>query len=371
MRILISSDYFYPFLPGGGEKRMYEIGKRLARSHEVHVVTRKLANLPSYEEHENMRIHRVYVPFEGATLESFVNGLFFMLGAFFKASSLGRFDAYAPHYFFPVLPIWAASKAQGKSALVTIHDVFYTSELTKLYGLKGLFAAFFEKLMLRLPYRRVVTVSGASKEKLVAGGMQRTRIEIVPNGVDLMMFDKIRVGKSRKPRIIYVGRLIEYKHVDDLLLAFSKLSLDAELYVVGRGPERKKLEVLAKELKVDRRVVFTGFVSESRKIELLKSSHALVLPSTMEGFGIALVEAMAAKTPVIAADIPALRELVGDEEVGLLFKPRDIGALKMKLERLLKESKLRVQLSRKGHELVKKKFSWERITKEIESLLKT
>jgi glycosyltransferase involved in cell wall biosynthesis len=214
----------------------------------------------------------------------------------------------------------------------------------------------------------VITVSKVSKEKLVASGVSQEKIDVIPNGVDVGEYDEVKVEKSDRPRVIYVGRLIGYKHVDDLLVAFSKLDLDAELYIVGEGPERKNLEALAEKLKVDDKITFTGFVSELRKIELLKSSHVLVLPSTTEGFGIALVEAMAAKTPVVAADIPALRELVGDEEVGLLFRPKDVKTLKTKLELLLRESELNKRLSQKGYEFVKRKFDWGEIAEEVESL---
>lgn len=137
-------------------------------------------------------------------------------------------------------------------------------------------------------------------------------IEIIPNGVDVGKYDGVKVEKSDRPRVIYVGRLIGYKHVDDLLVAFSRLGLDAELFIVGEGPERKNLEDLAKKQKVNHNVAFTSFVDERKKIEILKSSHVLVLPSTTEGFGIAVIEAMTARVPVIVANIPALRELVTD-----------------------------------------------------------
>jgi glycosyltransferase involved in cell wall biosynthesis len=258
---------------------------------------------------------------------------------------------------------------KGTPILATIHDV-YSSGWIQRGGFRKYLMVLFERITLKLPYTKVITVSDASKEKLVASGVPREKIEVIPNGVDVRKYDEVKVKKSDIPRVIYIGRLIGYKRVDDLLLAFSRLDLDAELYIVGEGPERKNLEALARKLGVDNKVTFTGFVSELRKIELLKSSHVLVLPSTTEGFGIALVEAMAAKTPVIAADIPALRELVGDEEVGLLFRPRDVDALKMKLERLLKEGELRKQLSHEGYEFVKRKLDWDKVTKEVESLLK-
>lgn len=370
MRILIGSDYFYPILPGGGERRMYEVGRRLAKNNEVHVITRRLENLPSYEMYENMHIHRVYVPIKRGTLEKFINGLFFMVGGFFKTMELGRFDVYAPQHFFPVAPIWTGSRLLNIPIVVTIHDVFYTREWIQQYGFKGLLMSIFEKTSLKVPYTKVITVSNSSKEKLVVGGVPREMIEVIPNGVDLAFFDGIKAERSRRPRVIYVGRLIEYKHVDELLMAFSKLSFDAELYIVGIGPERKNLEELARKLGIDDRVVFTGFVDDKRKIELLKSSHVFVLPSTVEGFGIALVEAMAAGTPTLSANISALSEVAEEGRAGVLFTPRNVEELRIKLEQLLKDEKLRKELSKKGYDLVKEKYSWNEVARRVENTLK-
>jgi glycosyltransferase involved in cell wall biosynthesis len=283
-----------------------------------------------------------------------------------KGIKLEDFDIYAPQQFFPIPPLWLIARARKRPIIPTIHDVYRDTWLQK-YGSKGCLMSIFEKIMLKLPYNKIITVSNSSKSKLIGCGVPSEKIEVIPNGVDLEEFDRVRAKKSEKPRIIYVGRLIGYKHVDDLILAFSKLDLDAELYIVGDGPERKKLESLAKKY-VNGRIVFTGFVDDERKIELIKSSHVLVLPSTTEGFGIVLIEAMAARTPVIAANIPALKELIGNEEFGLLFEPRNVGELANKLKYLLENTRLAREFSRKGYEFVKREFCWDEIAKKTETL---
>jgi 1,4-alpha-glucan branching enzyme len=78
MRILMASDLFHPFLLGGGEARMYETARRLARKHEIHILTRRFKGLPSYEVHEGIHIHRVFVPSTGVRLESPTDGTAFM-----------------------------------------------------------------------------------------------------------------------------------------------------------------------------------------------------------------------------------------------------------------------------------------------------
>lgn len=365
MRLLMVSDYFHPYLLGGGERRMYELARRLARRHEVHVVTRRLGNTPAYERHQGIHIHRVFTPSRRPALESFVDGLFFMLAAFVKVLRLGEFDWYASHQFFPLVPAWVAAVIRGTPMDATIHDV-YAGGWIERYGLRGSLMALFERVTLKLPYDRVTTVSVPTREKLLASGVPSGRIEIIPNGVDLEAFDGVEVEKSERPRVIYVGRLINYKHVDDLLRAFAGLDLDAELLVVGDGPERRRLERLAKELGLGDRVTFTGFVDERRKLELLKSSWVLVLPSSTEGFGIVVVEAWASRTAVVVSDISALRALVREGENGLIFKLGDIEGLRERLERVLRDEELREGLSKAGYELVKERFAWDRIANEVE-----
>ena len=69
MRILMAFDLYHPFLLGGGETRMYEVARRLARKHEIHVLTRRFKGLPSHEVHEGVHIHRVFIPSARVKLE--------------------------------------------------------------------------------------------------------------------------------------------------------------------------------------------------------------------------------------------------------------------------------------------------------------
>lgn len=364
----MASDLFHPYILGGGERQMYEVAKRLARKHEVHVITRKLGKSANYEKHEGMHIHRIRVPSKGIALESPMNGLFFMMGVFLKSMRLGKFDVYAPQQFFPIPPIWLTSRIREKPIVATIHDVYRDVWLRK-YGVKGHLMALFERLMLKLPSARTITVSNSTKKKLLEHGVPKNVIKIIPNGVNIDEYDKIKVRKSAKPRIIYLGRLFWSKNIDNLIVAFSKLDLDAELFIVGTGPERENLESLVKKLGVEDRVFFTGFIDDKRMMELLKSSWVLALPSSAEGFGIVVIEAWASRTPVVVSDIPALSALVTNGKNGLIFKLGDVDGLRDRLERVLRDESLRKKLSEGGYERVKEKFAWDKVAVEVERAL--
>jgi glycosyltransferase involved in cell wall biosynthesis len=364
----MASDLFHPFLPGGGERHMYEVAERLSKKHEVYVITRKLRGTVGYEKRDGMHIHRIFVPSGDITLRSILDGLVFMIGSFFMSLQLGDFDVYYPQQFFPVLPVRLTSKIKNRPIVAAIYDVYGGTWIQK-FGLKGHLMAIFERVMLKISYTGIVTLSNSTKGKLMANKISGDVIGIVYCGVDVNAFDRIEVKKHDKPRIIYLGRLVGYKHVDDLIIAFSQLGPDAELYIIGEGPEKENLKKLAKSLGVQHRVFFAGFVDEKKKIEFLKSAHVLVLPSTTEGFGIALIEAMASKTPVIAADIPAIRESVRDGETGLLFKPRDIEELKTKLALVLSDGAIRDRLSKNGYNLVRKEFTWDKVAERVEKFI--
>jgi glycosyltransferase involved in cell wall biosynthesis len=370
MRILICSDFFYPVLHGGLEKRVYEVSKRLAKKHEMHVITRGLKGLPSYETHDGIHIYRISVPSGGLKRESISDGFAFISGALSKGLRLGSFDIYSAEEFVPLVPLGIAAKIRGGPLIVTLHEV-YRENLRREFRFKGGFLATLEKRMLKLPYKKIITVSTSTRKNLIKSGASESVIEVIPNGVDVNKFDMIEATKPTKRRVIYVGRLVLNKHIDNLLNVFSKLDSDTELYIVGWGPERRNLEALAKKLKIDHKVTFTGFIDERKKIELLKSSSILVSPSTAEGFGVALIEAMAARTSVLAADIPAFRELIKDGENGLLFKPQNIDDLKSKLELLLESENLQKKFSKNGHALVMEKFTWDKVAEKVENTFRS
>lgn len=369
MRILICSDFFYPVLHGGLEKRVYEVAKRLAKKHEIHVITRGLKELPSHETHDGIHIHRISVPSGGIKRESISDGFAFISGALRKGLRLGDFDIYAAEEFVPLVPLGIVAKIRGGHLIVTLHDV-YRENLLREFRFKGGFLATLEKKMLRLPYTKIITVSTSAKEKLIKNGVSEGVIEVIPNGVDVNKFDRIKAVKPAKRRVIYVGRLVWNKHVDDLLKAFSKLDSDIELHIVGWGPKRRNLEVLAQKLGIGQRVTFTGFVSEEKKIELLKSADALVLPSSFESFPVVVVEAWASRTLVVASNIPALRALIKNGKTGLTFRLRDVEDLTRKLERAL-DGKLCRKITNTCYALVRKKFTWDKIAEKVENTFRS
>jgi glycosyltransferase involved in cell wall biosynthesis len=161
--------------------------------------------------------------------------------------------------------------------------------------------------------------------------------------------------------MIYLGRLKKYKSVDHLLVAFSltqKKISDARLVIVGDGDYKDELIGLAHRLKIGDKVEFTGFVDESEKVRRLQKAWVAVYPSLKEGWGLTNIEANACGTPVIASDVPGLRDSVVDGKTGLLFEYGNTGQLSDQLVRILSDKAYRDSLGGGGLEWAKK-FSWD------------
>ncbi len=211
-------------------------------------------------------------------------------------------------------------------------------------------------------------LSQAEYDLSISLGLSRPENTIViPNGVRLEDFVRSaenRVGIRKELRfsenekiILCVGRLSSEKGQAVLIDAFRKLlanlpSLKARLVFLGDGPERKLLETKAESLLKEGKIIFFGHSSEPRKY--LAAADIFVLPSMYEGFGIALVEAMAAGLPCVASAVGGIPEIIEDGVNGLLFKKGDSDGLKDKLILIVKNPAMAEEMAEKGKLSVKK-----------------
>ena len=176
----------------------------------------------------------------------------------------------------------------------------------------------------------VITVLNKSMIKdAIEAGAHPLKIRVIYNGIDL---DKIPSfgGADILQRyeitkddfiVLYLGRLHPKKCPDDLVKAFPKVVEkvpNARLIFAGKGEEEMKLEGLTSDLNLKDNIIFTGFVSEDEKWDLLNRCDIFALPSVVEGHPITVIEAMACSKPVIATNLGPFPEIIRDGETGLL-----------------------------------------------------
>lgn len=184
-----------------------------------------------------------------------------------------------------------------------------------------------------------------------------TKLEVVPNGLDLPEGPFLR-GNG----ILTVGRLVPLKRMDVVMDASAACGIP--LTIVGRGPERATLE--ARPSAANAR--FEGAVSGAQLEELYRQAGCFVLASNREGLPNALLEAMAFARPVIATSIAGVRELVRDEENGLLIPPDDVGALVNALRRLKDDPALAERLGAAARATAEG-YGWDTACVRLEPLL--
>ena len=227
--------------------------------------------------------------------------------------------------------------------------------------------------ILRRIWRRVTL--GIAVSESAASFLRRAvpdaALDIVPNGVDVGAFAVAELRADLPPgrRILWVNRLDPQKGFPIALAAFSKVLAevpDAILVVVGQGKDRDALGLLTKSERA--RVDMRGTVPNEEVPSYLAACELFVSPAVgQESFGIALIEAMAAGLPVVAADIPGYREVVSDGVEGLLVPPRDPEALAAGLVRVLTDPELASRLGEAGRTHART-FDWLLVVERLEEL---
>jgi glycosyltransferase involved in cell wall biosynthesis len=143
---------------------------------------------------------------------------------------------------------------------------------------------------------------------------------------------------------------------------------DAEILVIGRGSARQELTKLTRELGIEHRTRFTGFVSDEERNELLLGTRVCVCPSEKEGWGLTVIESNAMGTPVVATDAPGLRDSVRDGETGFLVPTRSVDGFANRIAELLEDDSLATRMSREALAW-SKKFDWDLAATEMDEAL--
>jgi glycosyltransferase involved in cell wall biosynthesis len=217
--------------------------------------------------------------------------------------------------------------------------------------------------------RRVVAISPSIGRGLVAGGVDPERLVTIPSAVDRAALEPARTAAEVRAElgvangellVLTLAALVERKGVDLLLQAQAALQgARGVLVVAGDGPERARLEGLARTLGVLESVRFLG--RREDRADLLGACDVLALASRAEGLGVAALEGMACGRAVLAARVGGLAEAVVHEETGLLVPPDDVAALAAAWRRLRDEPGLRARLGAAGPRRVDQGFRAEQM----------
>jgi glycosyltransferase involved in cell wall biosynthesis len=191
----------------------------------------------------------------------------------------------------------------------------------------------------------------------------RSRITMIPNGVDVDRFGTGPAFRHPRPYVLAVGRLARQKGFDVLLRAFVDLApVDPpDLLVAGDGPERADLVSLADRLGLRPRVHFLGAVDQATVASLYRGAAVVASPSRWEGLPLVVLEGMAAGRAVVAAAVDGVPDAIAPGETGILVAPEDTAALAAALEDLLGNDAERARLGAAARAAAERAFVWPQI----------
>lgn len=347
MKILIIN-YEYPPLGGGGGVFTRDLAEELARNNEVDVITSRFKGSAKEETVNGVHIYRVPVvgrtSMQTATMSSLLS---FPISAIPAGAILLRrrkYDVINTHFAVPTGPAGAVlGRLSGIPNVLSLHggDIYDPSKKLSPH----------RHPLLRWAVRMAINNSSAvvaqsSNTKQNAESIYRPtkNISIIPLGMPLPSPEPAERGalglRNNALYLISVGRLVKRKGYNFLIEALGilkKSGLDAELILVGEGPEHDALASLAKNLGLSGSVKFTGAVSSEKKFRYLSASDLYVLSSLHEGFGIVLLEAMLCGLPIVATNVGGQVDIVKQGRNGLLVSPEDPAALAGEIAALIKD----------------------------------
>lgn len=235
---------------------------------------------------------------------------------------------------------------------------------------------YFSKGMVRHYLANSPAVKSYYVQKL---GVPEEKITVLPNGMDLAIFDQLNPGAFRRELklnsktfvITCVANLAANKGHRFLLSAFEDFFAsypNSALVLAGTGVERENLQAQVKDYRSQQRIFFLG--SRSDVPQILVDTNAFVLPTLFEGMSIAIMEAMAARVPVITTDIPENRALITGEKTGLLVPVKTVEPITAALKRLASEPQLSRQLASAARQSIERHYEIGAVARQWKSVIR-
>jgi len=371
VNILLLSQFFST-TKGGGEYVFKTIAKVMVQNgHKVWVITNNV-NGEKYEESENLKIITVNptIEYRGGLPPTFTDNIRYTINAFQKGRNIIKnqnIDVIHSNNFSPALAGSLISYFTKKPHITTIHDIFsiYDKEFWKKWAgqsnvshTNARLVPFFERLMMRFRFDCIHTVSDATKKDIQKIGTKKP-IHIIPNCIQ---DEKQVITEPKKNQFLYLGRLVFYKNVKVILQAFKTVAKefpDAVLVIAGDGPHKESLQKLANELDINNNIIFAGYVTPQQKVKLLAESNALLFPSTIEGFGLVMLESFQQNRPVIVSDIPPMSDIIENNKTGLVIDPYDEKRWAEKIIQLINNPSISDEMGKAGNQVLKAEYNEE------------
>lgn len=388
LNILFVTDVSISRVIGGAERVLFEHTTRLAqRGHSVHILTRRLPWHRSNREN----IHGVWEWRFDFNDHNFLTSIYSSVARsrrlFERLCQESLFDIVNFHQPFSALGVISSPRSKNIKKIYTCHSLSFEEFRSRnplphnvlrrlLYDINWRLRRIVEKNVLEGSDKIVVLSDFTIKTLLGQHSIPEDKIALIPGGVDLEHFrpctNRTAIRKkidvpAKKLVLFTVRNLVARMGLENLLYAVSKVA-DAipELYLIigGTGLLKEKLMSLARDLSIQDRVRFVGFIEEEDLPSYYQMADLFVLPTKeLEGFGLVTLESLACGTPVLGTPIGGTKEILGNLNANFLFKDASPGAMATSILRMALRLKanagLRQSLSLQCRAFAETYYSWD------------
>ena len=378
MKICMLTWEYPPRIVGGLARHCHGLARALARlDHEVHVVTLEFPGTSEYEEVDGVKVHRVKIELGHPNFITW--SLIFNHFMEKRVAALSRqvnFDVVHTHDWLTTPAGVASKNFMNKPFVCTVHS----TEMGRVRELRNPDSYTIDGLewWMMFEAKQVMLCSDSMKAEISDHfHLPPEKVDVIPNAIDASEYDgnvdkgavKRRYGIGPYDKlVVYIGRLVPQKGVEHLIRAVPQIVRqhgDARFLIAGDGWSRSHLEDMARSTGQGDKIRFLGFISDSERVELLKSGDALVIPSIYEPFGIVALEGMAAGVPVVASNVGGLSEIIEHDRTGMLAFRENPGSVAWCVNKVLSDEGYSRWLTQNAKKRVGEVYSWESVARKV------
>jgi len=371
MKVALAAPYFYPHI-GGVESHVMALARELLKKgHTVGVFTsRHEPALDSRESIDGIDVHRI--PMMAMLFQTP------MTPRLVREINKEDWDVIHSHSP-PPLTAYYAAKASRRTGTPLVHTHHCDPELPSTFG--RMVTWVYQRTLLASTLRRATRIIVYTESYAATSlAIWKYPTVCVPTGLDIDRFGPQADGNAIRERhrledrkvVLFVGRLTEHKGIQTLIEAAPMLPEDTAFLLVGPGEVPWTWTRLMRRLGVEDRFLRVGKVPEYELPAYYSACDILVLPSVsrLEAFGLVLLEAMASGKPVVASDIPGVRDVLKDGVTGFLAEPFSPKDLAEKLNAILSSDELAAEMGRRARIHAREHYAWSVIADIIERVYK-
>ena len=378
MKILMLTWEYPPRVVGGISRVVHDLSKTLIKDgHDVTVITYRDADAPYFEDDKGVKVYRVdnYMINPNNFIDWIMQMNFAMVA---KANEIiakeGNVDVIHAHDWLVAYSAKTIKNSYNIPIVATIH----ATEAGRNSGIHDETQRYINDTEWMLTYEasEVIVNSNYMKGELQRlFGLPYEKINVVPNGVNLTLFNGIerdynfrrRFAMDNEKIILFMGRLVYEKGVQHLIAAMPKILNgyhDTKLVIAGKGGMIDELKEQVHYLGIDEKVYFAGYMNGKDVQKMYKAADISVFPSTYEPFGIVALEAMLSENPIVVSDIGGLNEIVQHKENGMKSYAGNPNSIADSILELLYDHKLCAEITKKAKNKVRNEYNWSKIAQD-------